>query len=187
MFVHGKPYRDLDETAPRFAFDVSSHGRDVHTVKSASRSERIEIYWNTFSPFNTTCTLYHPCFPEQRVVSVEACWQGSKFVDPLKREDIWEGVERWKKGTKPEKGVCIGDDAFTDEVGLGRRLVYVPVYTAFFWQLMTKHKEWLRVLRWMAQRDREYELYDFDANGDLDDPKPLSHAAVLVNILNSLL
>ena len=169
-FVSRKEGKNLKD-----AFDVSSHG---------------EKPFSLFSPFSTEFKIPHPCNPNITCPSVEALWQGSKVMVIDKKHDIapdyamLTGKEPWKKGMKP-LGVWIGGKRMTDDVGIGRRVVYVPAYYYFARKVIKKHKL-ITHLNIMAESDEAFYLYDFDTNGNLDNPAPISHASILVPLLNSL-
>lgn len=165
------------------AFEVSSRGKDLP--------------WKLFSPFSTEFKIPHPCDPSIICPSVEACWQGSKLMpddvefnsvgvvqEVRPNYDMMTGKIRWKKGVKPY-AMWVGGNRITQDPGISRRIVYVPAYYYFARKVIKKHKL-LKQLCIMAILKSKFYLYDFDSNGSLDNPAPISHASILVTLLNSL-
>ncbi len=165
-------YAKKGEPPRSCSFNVSSHGK---------------YPWKLFSPFSTEFLIPHP--QESLIIcdSVERLWQGSKCCFKLGEPDydILNNTKRWTKGVIPQFGIYTGNHRSTTDIGLGRRLVYVPAYIHFVNKVLTKHfKDIYGYLREKVQSPSIYYLYDFDYNTSFDKPEPLSHAIILVNYLN---
>lgn len=148
-------------------------------------SSRGEEPWKSFSPFSTQFIIEHPIVSSIKCKSVEQLWQGCKCnIEPgVPDYDVLNGIKPWKKGTPVKYGIFISDGYSTTDVGLGRRMIYIPAYINFVNKVLQNNNVYNKCKE-TVKSNITYYMYDFDYSISLDNPKPLSHAMILTDYLN---
>ena len=103
--------------------------------------------------------------------SVEGVWQGLKCLDNGTDERLFHGQPKKRRG-RPD-GHLYGDYRLLD-YGQAKALIYIPTYL----ELIRQQSEVI------AKLDPEVEIVDVSYQPDTLGPKPISHAALLVDYLN---
>ncbi len=103
--------------------------------------------------------------------SVEGVWQGLKCLDTGTDERLFHGQPKKRRG-RPD-GHLYGDYRLLD-YGQAKALIYIPTYL----ELIRQKSDVL------AHLDPQVEIVDVSYQPDTLGPKPISHAALLVDYLN---
>lgn len=114
--------------------------------------------------------------------SVEGVWQGLKIIKGRIDKRYFRGKGRKRRGRT--SGHFYGDrDLSYIEA---RKKIYVPAYTYMFEKKVPPALIGGILLN--AERDAQQYFFDVDVNPNIDDPSsPLSHASILVRLLNQYL
>jgi hypothetical protein len=170
-------------------FEACSRDEGLNFRNGIDVSSRGEVPYKYFSPFTNVGAIPHPCQKDLMCKSVEDIWQGSKIIELSKgiKPDyfIFFGKKNFMKvkGKKVE-GFWLGEKEFTTDIGVARRKIYVPAYV---WMLNNKCKLSIRALIEFAETHKgTIYLFDFDTNGDMDNPAPLSHSVILAKYMNKV-
>jgi hypothetical protein len=103
--------------------------------------------------------------------SVEGVWQGLKCLDNWTDERLFRGQPKKRRG-RPD-GHLYGDYRLLD-YGQAKALIYIPTYL----ELIRQQSQVV------AKLDAGVEIVDVSYQPDTLGPKPISHAALLVDYLN---
>ncbi len=103
--------------------------------------------------------------------SVEGVWQGLKYLDNGTDERLFHGQPKKRRG-RPD-GHLFADYRLLD-YGQAKALIYIPTYL----ELVRQQSEAI------AKLDPGLEIVDVSYQPDTLGPKPISHAALLVDYLN---
>ena len=106
--------------------------------------------------------------------SVEGVWQGLKCLDNGTDERLFHGQPKKRRG-RPD-GHLYGDYRLLD-YGQAKALIYIPTYL----ELLRQQSDVV------ARLDPDVEIVDVSYQPDTLGPKPISHAALLVDYLNGAL
>lgn len=106
--------------------------------------------------------------------SVEGVWQGLKCLDTGMDERLFHGQPKKRRG-RPD-GHLYGDYRLLD-YGQAKALIYIPTYL----ELIRQQSDVV------ARLDPDVEIVDVSYQPDTLGPKPISHAALLVDYLNGAL
>lgn len=150
------------------SIDVSSYG---------------DLLYRVCSPFSYD-SLYNipvPGMENIRADSVEGVWQGLKIISEKTDVSLFSGKPKKRRGHV--EGHSFGG-RILDYLD-ARRKIYLPAYTYHIVNsALPKIKDDLT----KRLESGPIYLHDVEANEDIDDPtKPLSHASLLVSLLNVLL
>jgi len=103
--------------------------------------------------------------------SVEGVWQGLKYLDNGTDERLFHGQPKKRRG-RPD-GHLFADYRLLD-YGQAKALIYIPTYL----EMIRRQSEVV------ANLDPGLEIVDVSYQPDTLGPKPISHAALLVDYLN---
>lgn len=106
--------------------------------------------------------------------SVEGVWQGLKCLERGTEERLFRGQPKKRRGRT--QGHLFADYRFLDD-GQARSLIYIPAYL----ELLRQQSEVI------ARLDPTVDIVDVRYQPEPLGPKPLSHAALLVDYLNGAL
>jgi hypothetical protein len=162
VFIPRKQAASLPEGT--IAYDVSSRGR-APFVK--------------LSPFYPHGGIPVPGHPGKVADSVEGIWQGLKILGGGIDEAYFTGKGRKRRG-RPTGHLYEGRTLGYVEA---RHLIYVPAYRYLWTDCIGRDLR--RIFAEVARSGRTQYFYDFESNGDIDNPaSPLAHASLLVGILS---
>ena len=148
-------------------------GAVVYDVSSRGKPPFVKL-----SPFFPHGLIPVPGHAGKTADSVEGIWQGLKLLDGVTDESYFTGKGRKRRG-RPSGHLFEGRSLGYVEA---RRLIYVPAYTHLWRECIGNDLR--RLFHDMAASGRPQYFYDFESNGDVDDPRsPLAHASVLVTLL----
>jgi hypothetical protein len=145
----------------------------VHDVSSRAKPPFVKL-----SPFFPHGLIPVPGHPGKTSDSVEGIWQGLKVLTGAIDETYFAGKGKKRRG-RPEGHLFEGRQLGYIEA---RRSIYLPAYT-YLWRECIG-RDLRRLFHRIAVSGQPQYFYDFESNGDVDDPSsPLAHASVLVGLL----
>lgn len=152
--------------SPRsFAVDVSGYGNPPFSL---------------LSPYTYSKRFFLPVPGLEDVYShsVEGVWQGLKIIQGTIEEKLFTSKP------KKRKGIVDGHQYGNEVLDLitAREKIYIPTY--FFYLENYAPQAALSKIFSEQRMGKKVYVYDCDDNGDIRDPRPLSHASVLACWLN---
>lgn len=145
--------------------------------------------WAKMSPFYPHGGIPVPFSDGATSMCVEGIWQGLKVFEHegIDRSSFRNNTMKDLKRTVRTHGRCLGHQKGVNSSELlgyidARKQIYVPSY---FWMLENKCQKQVEIIRKLLET-RTVVLLDYDTNGDIEDPsKPLSHASLIKNYIES--